>query len=164
MTGSSNEVVTRLDRVLREEKEELKRNMDQLREEQYARDREEAERTRKEEVTAERKRRKEEERRREDANRIRAEQEEERVREFTIEQRRLMVAEDKCSNALRQQYVVEERAKKGGKMAKKYVKELDRRREEVKVEEQMEKESLERGVLRDKRYFSSFWTILFLYF
>lgn len=36
-------------------------------------------------------------------------------------------------------------------MAKKYVKELDKRREAIEVEHQMEKESLERAMLRTKR-------------
>ena len=151
VTGSTNEIVKRFDDVLREEALQLRENMEKLRNEQYARDREEAERQKKIQQAENKKKKKEEERRKMEANRLRAEQEEERMEGWIIEQKRKMASEDKLSNALRQQYMLEKKAMVGTKMAKKYAKELDRRREELKVEKQMERESLDRGELRDKR-------------
>jgi hypothetical protein len=64
---------------------------------------------------------------------------------------RLMAAEDKLGKAMRQQYIEEARGVVGTKMAKKYKKEMDKRRVEVDLEHQMERESVERATLRGKR-------------
>ena len=141
VTGSTNEVVKRLDMILREETLTLRENMEKLRNEQYARDKEEKERVKKLELIENKRKKKEEEKRKMLANQMRAEQEEERIELWIIEQKRKMASEDKLSNALRQQYMLEKSAIVGTKMAKKYAKELDRRREEIKVEQQMEQES-----------------------
>ena len=151
VSGSSNEIITRLDTILRAEKEELRQNMETLRNEQYARDALEKEKKRKLDMEEKKRKKKDEEKRKREADLLRAVAEEKRIEIWIVEQRRLMKAEDKLGNAMRQELRIVERSQTGVKMAKKYVKELDRGRAAIEVEHQMEKESLERAMLRTKR-------------
>ena len=143
------DIIKRLDNALRAEAAERRANLDRLMAEQRARDAAEEAARLKKEKEARKQKMLEEERRKAEAEALREEAAAAAFEEWITNQRRCMAAEDKLGRAIRQQEAKEEMFDKGKKVAKGYVKELTRRRQQIAEEEKQKGESLARAELRD---------------